>query len=78
MLADDLFLEPERQQVSSSLQDTSKYSGRSLQSCVFFFGYGSTSNFQLFQPLPIFIIIIVIILKWFRILKKRYQALYWP
>ena len=47
-LADGLSLEFERQQVSSSLQDTSQYCGRS-QKCCHLEGLYSAANFQVLQ-----------------------------
>ena len=46
-LADGLSLEFERQQVSSCLQDTSQYSGRSQKYC-HLEGLHSAANFQVF------------------------------
>ena len=47
-LADDLSLEPMRQLVSSSLRDSSQYSGRSKKCCSLD-SLGSSSDFQLFR-----------------------------
>ena len=49
-LADGILLEFEWQQVSSSPQDSSQYSGRSQQCCSLD-GLHSSSNFQILQSL---------------------------
>ena len=49
-LADGLSLEIEWQQVSSSLQDSSQYSGR-LRKCCCLDGLHSAANFQILQAL---------------------------
>ena len=49
-LADCFSLESEWQQVSSSLQDSSQYSGRS-QKCCRLDGFNPSANFQVLQSL---------------------------
>ena len=49
-LADDLSLDIEWQQVSSSLQDSSQYSGRFQPSCCLD-GLHSAANYQILQAL---------------------------